>query len=99
MSELTPGIFYEVIYVIKLKPGGCGWEHPVTLILSVPGEAAKSRRVNFYELPKGKWIQVPVGNFKTKPGETGRVSFHLLQNEAHEKKGLVLGSAVVRPKT
>lgn len=99
MSELTPGIFYEVIYVLKLKPGGCGWEHPVTLILSVPGEAAKSRRVNFYELPKGKWIQVPVGNFKTKHGETGSVSFHLLQHEAHEKKGLVLGSAVVRPKT
>ncbi|XP_034709680.1 lectin-like isoform X1 [Vitis riparia] len=99
MRELTPGVLYEVVYEIKLKRGGCGWEHPVTLTLSVPGERARSRRVNFYELPKGEWIEVKVGEFKTRPGETRQVSFELLQDEAHDKKGLVLKSAIVRPKT
>ncbi|RVW26363.1 Protein phloem 2-like A1 [Vitis vinifera] len=99
MPELTPGVLYEAVYEIKLKRGGYGWEHPVTLTLSVPGERARSRRVNFYELPRGEWIEVKVGEFKTRPGETRQVSFELLQDEAHDKKGLVLKSAVVRPKT
>ncbi|KAJ9680093.1 hypothetical protein PVL29_019392 [Vitis rotundifolia] len=99
MGELTPGVQYEAVYEIKLKRGGCGWEHPVTLTLSAPGERARSRRVNFYELPKGEWREVKVGEFKTRPGETRQVSFELLQDEAHDKKGLVLKSAVVRPKS
>ncbi|KAL6311592.1 hypothetical protein AAG906_039219 [Vitis piasezkii] len=86
MPELTPGVLYEVAYEIKVKRGGYGWEHPVTLTLSVPGERARSRRVNFYELPRGEWIEVKVGEFKTRPGETGQVSFELLKMK-HMIKG------------
>ena len=43
-ADLTAGVEYEVVFVVKLKKGGCGWEHPVIVILSVPGEQRDMRR-------------------------------------------------------
>ena len=96
MKKLRAGVAYEVVFVVKLKQGGCGWEHPVTLTLSVPGEGDRNRLVDLYEQPKEEWIELKVGHYKA--AETGQaISFHLLQHGPHDKKGLVLKTAIVRP--
>ena len=100
MSDLTTGVEYEVVFMVRLKKGGCGWEHPVTVILSVPGVGDKRRRVNLYEQPRDEWFDLKVGDFTPESAGTGQVvSFHLLQEGEHEKKGLLLQSAVVKPKS
>ena len=104
-ADLTAGVEYEVVFRVKLKKGGCGWEHPVIVILSVPGEQRDVRRRRQVDLcgqqrEDGGWIELNVGDFTPESAGTGQVvSFHLLQEGEHEKKGLLLQSAVVRPKS
>ena len=62
-ADLTAGVEYEVVFVVKLKKGGCGWEHPVIVILSVPGEQRDMRRRRQVDLcgqqrEDGGWIEL-----------------------------------------
>ncbi|TXG66479.1 hypothetical protein EZV62_007754 [Acer yangbiense] len=70
ISDLSPGIVYQVVYVVKLTKGASGWELPVTLRLSLPGEEVQDRQVSLLEKPRGEWIELNVGNFLTDGRET-----------------------------
>ncbi|KAK0600444.1 hypothetical protein LWI29_015098 [Acer saccharum] len=98
ISDLSPGIVYQVVYVVKLTKGASGWELPVTLRLSLPGEEVQDRQVSLLEKPRGEWIELNVGNFLTDGRETREVCFDIYQHGGHWKKGLIIKGAILRPK-
>ncbi|KAF2306785.1 hypothetical protein GH714_021391 [Hevea brasiliensis] len=98
ISELSPGIAYEIVYEVKLTNGASGWELPITLKLSLPNGEVRERQVVILEKPRKKWIELNVGNFLTKQGETGEVCFDIIEHGGHWKKGLFIKGAIIRPK-
>ncbi|KAK0602347.1 hypothetical protein LWI29_032527 [Acer saccharum] len=97
ISDLSPGIVYEVVYVVKLTKGASGWEFPITLRLSLPSGEVQDRQVSLLEKPRGKWIELNVGNFLTRTGETREVCFDIYQHGGHWKTGLIIRGAILRP--
>ncbi|KAK3198274.1 hypothetical protein Dsin_021689 [Dipteronia sinensis] len=98
ISDLSPGIVYELVYDVKLTKGASGWELPVTLRLSLPSGEVRDRQVSLLEKTRGKWIELNVGNSLTQSGETREVCFDIYQHEGHWKTGLIIRGAILRPK-
>jgi len=98
MSELTSGVIYEGAYLVKLTKSSAGWELPIALRLSVPGEEAKVRQVSLFGKPKGEWFELNLGSFMAKPDEEGEVGFDLFEHGGHWKSGLIIKAVIVRPK-
>uniref|UniRef100_A0A5B7B4V9 Protein PHLOEM PROTEIN 2-LIKE A1-like n=1 Tax=Davidia involucrata TaxID=16924 RepID=A0A5B7B4V9_DAVIN len=98
ISDLSPGIVYEIAYVVKLTNGASGWELPITLRLSLPDGTLKERQVSLLEKPRGQWIELNVGNFQSQDGENREVCFDLYEHGGHWKSGLVIKGAILRPK-
>ncbi|KAE8076277.1 hypothetical protein FH972_014939 [Carpinus fangiana] len=98
VSELSPEVVYEIVYVVKLTKGAYGWEFPILLRLSLPDGRVQERHVSLLEKPRRQWIELNVGNFLTKNGESGEVGFDIYQRGGHWKKGLIIKGAIFRPK-
>ncbi|KAK6918060.1 Phloem protein 2-like [Dillenia turbinata] len=99
ISDLSTGVAYEIVYIVKLTKGATGWELPITLRLSVPGKSTKERQISLLDRAKarGEWIELNVGSFVAEDGETGEVCFDLYEHGGHWKTGLLIQSAVIRP--
>lgn len=98
MSELSPDMVYDVFYQVKLTKSGSGWELPITLRLSLPGGTVRERQVSLLHKPRGEWMELNVGNFKTRAGESREVCFDLYEHGGHWKTGLIVRAAVLRPR-
>jgi hypothetical protein len=98
VSELSPEVVYEIVYVVKLTKGASGWEFPILLRLSLPDGRVQERLVSLLEKPRRQWIELNVGNFQAKNGESGEVSFDIYQHGGHWKNGLIIKGAIFRPK-
>ena len=97
MSELSPGVEYEMAYIIKLTNGGFGWELPVTLQINIfPQGQVQKRLVSLLEKPRGDWIELNGGSFRTQ--ESGEVCFDLYEHGGHWKNGLLIKGIIIRPK-
>ncbi|VVA31668.1 PREDICTED: PHLOEM PROTEIN 2-LIKE [Prunus dulcis] len=98
-TELSPGIRYEVVFVVKLQAKAYGWDVPVNLKLTVP-HASENRwsKVNLTDKAREKWIEIPVGDFIASPKKPGDVEFSLYEYDGRWKSGLVIKGVVVRPK-
>ncbi|KAL4324512.1 hypothetical protein GQ457_11G006130 [Hibiscus cannabinus] len=104
MSELSPATSYEVVYEVKLTKGASGWELPVKLRLyPLPnGGGVQERQVSLLEKPRGEWIELNLGSFRTPENEeeaAGEICFDLYQHGGHWKNGLIVRGAILRPKT
>ncbi|GLT70848.1 hypothetical protein SLA2020_429030 [Shorea laevis] len=99
MSELTPEVVYEIVLVVKLTNAAYGWELPIKLTLTLCYDnKVQERQVSLLEKPRRQWIELNVGNFQTKNGESGEVGFAFIQIGGHWKRGLIVKGAVFRPK-
>ena len=98
MSELSPEVEYEVVLVVKLPNEAFGWELPIQLKLTLPNGRVQERLVSLLEKPRRKWIELNVGNFQTKNGESGEVHFTFTQIDGLWKDGLIIKEAIFRPK-
>lgn len=97
-SYLTPGVIYEVAFVAMMELG-YGWAKPVKLRLKLPNGDVKLHEECLLEAPKGKWIELKVGEFMAASNLTGEMEFSLYEYEGGEwKRGLVIKGAVIRPK-
>lgn len=97
MSELSPGIVYDIFYVVKLTKGAsAGWELPITLKLSLPDGRDLCRQLSLLMKPRGEWIELNVGSFQTVKGKTGEVCFGLCEHRGHWKTGLIIKGAIIR---
>ncbi|KDP39599.1 hypothetical protein JCGZ_02619 [Jatropha curcas] len=98
VSDLSPGIVYEIVYQVKLTNGADGWELPISLKLSLPNGVVRQRQVVLLEKPRGEWTELSVGNFLAEEGETGEVCFDIYEHGGHWKRGLIIRGAILRPK-
>ncbi|XP_015871395.2 protein PHLOEM PROTEIN 2-LIKE A1 [Ziziphus jujuba] len=99
MSELSPGVDYEIAYIIKIKNGASGWELPVTLEINNLSERKVQKRVvSLLEKPRGDWIELNGGSFQTNKEGPRDVWFTLYEHGGHWKKGLIIKGIIIRPK-
>jgi hypothetical protein len=97
ISELSPEVVYEIVYVFMLTEAASGWELPIQLILALPDGRVQASQVSLLEKPRGQWMELNVGNFQRKNGELGEVSFIIREHGGHWKQGLVIKGALIRP--
>ncbi|KAL9689226.1 hypothetical protein QQ045_033660 [Rhodiola kirilowii] len=98
ISLLSPGIEYEIFYVVKVKRGGSGWELPITLALSIPKKMDQARKLSLLDQPRGEWIELSVGRFTADANDSEEINFDLYEYGGHWKDGLVIHSAIIRPR-
>ncbi|KAF5779269.1 putative phloem protein [Helianthus annuus] len=99
ISKLTPGIKYEVVFVVMLKDPAYGWEVPVNVRLILPDGNKQQHKENLMEKPRSTWVEIPVGEFMVQPKKEGFVEFSLYEYEGGAwKRGLLIKGAAIRPK-
>ncbi|CAN6570768.1 hypothetical protein ACFX13_025537 [Malus domestica] len=100
MSELSPGVVYEIAYIVKLTNGASGWELPVTLKITLPGQGGreKKRQYSLLEKPRGVWMELVGGSFQSMARETGEVIFDFYNHDTPSKSGLIIKGIIIRPK-
>ncbi|MCL7034691.1 hypothetical protein MKW94_020954 [Papaver nudicaule] len=95
MSKLSPGVNYEVVFVVMIRENSRGWDTPVELCLELPNGQRLVQEVILETIPKSKWIEIQVGDFETPehPGDQEtEVNFLMTEHGGHWKKGLVIGT-------
>ncbi|XP_059625228.1 protein PHLOEM PROTEIN 2-LIKE A1-like [Cornus florida] len=98
--KLSPGVTYEVIFVIMLKEPAYGWEAPVNFTLVLPDGNKKEQRQSLKEKPRGQWIEIPVGQFDTSSNKDAEIEFSLYEYQSGKwKRGLVIKGVTIRPKS
>ncbi|MQM16803.1 hypothetical protein Taro_049764 [Colocasia esculenta] len=102
ISCLTPETTYEAAFIVMIKHKSYGWNAPVSLALEDGEGKVQKQVVSFLDKPRGAWIELKVGEFKT-TREAGsnrkEVKVSLLEWDSKAwKKGLVVKSIRVRPK-
>ncbi|KAA8544785.1 hypothetical protein F0562_019511 [Nyssa sinensis] len=98
--KLSQGIMYEVVFVVMLKDPAYGWEVPVILRLTLPDGSTQEHKENLMEKPRGRWIEIPVGEFRTTAEKVGDIGISLCGSEGGNwKRGLVIKGVSIRPKT
>ncbi|MCL7030607.1 hypothetical protein MKW94_028105 [Papaver nudicaule] len=101
ISKLSPGIKYEVVFLVMFREDSYGWEAPVDVCLVHPDGQRLIQKTNLQNMPKAQWIEIHVGDFQTsqQPGDQGKeVSFIMSEHGGHWKSGLVIEGAIIRPK-
>ncbi|KAI3898481.1 hypothetical protein MKW92_006330 [Papaver armeniacum] len=102
MSKLSPGVNYEVVFVVMFQKRSYGWDVPVNLLLELSDGQRLVQIVNLESMPKLQWVEIYVGEFETPqhPGNQEKeINFRLFEEEVlNWKKGLVIEGAIVRPK-
>ncbi|XP_071702707.1 lectin-like [Rutidosis leptorrhynchoides] len=98
MTKLTPGIKYEVVFVVMLKDPAYGWEVPVNIRLTLPDGNKQQHKEYLMEKPRSRWFEIPVGEFIAEE-RGGCVEFSLYEYEGGVwKRGLLVKGAAIRPK-
>lgn len=98
-TNLTPGVKYEVAYLIKLEDSSSGWQVPVNFRLTLPNGSKQERKENLNRRPREDWIRLPVGEFETSMENQGEIEFSLHECEGGNwKKGLVIKGVAIEPK-
>ncbi|KAK2991706.1 hypothetical protein RJ640_019498 [Escallonia rubra] len=98
-TKLSPGIVYEVFFVVMLKEPVYGWEVPVNLRLIVPDGSTQEHKENLMEKERGQWIEILAGKFMAAPDNVGDIQFSLYEYEGGIwKKGLLVKGVAIRPK-
>ncbi|KAK2975492.1 hypothetical protein RJ640_005801 [Escallonia rubra] len=80
-TNLSPGIVYEVLFVVMLKEPAYGWEVPVNFRLILPDGSTQGHKENLMEKETGKWIEILAGKVMAIPDNVGDIQFSLYEYE------------------
>lgn len=98
-AKLSPGTLYEVAFEIMLKDPAYGWEVPVNVRLSLPDGTKQEHKVNLMEQARGKWIKIPIGEFRSPVKKQGEIEFSMFEFVGGKwKRGLVIKGVTIQPK-
>ncbi|XVF87085.1 hypothetical protein PTKIN_Ptkin18bG0092100 [Pterospermum kingtungense] len=106
VAKLSPGTLYGVGVMVMLKDEdedeAFGWEVPVNLRLTLPNGQKIERKETLVTKPRGKWIEIPVGEFKTAATScqnVGEIEIYIHEYDAGMwKGGLVIKGVSIRLK-
>lgn len=97
--KLSPGILYEVSFLVMLKDPAQGWEVPVNVRLDLPGDKKQERQESLVEKLRVSWIEIPVGQFVASAQDVGEMEFSMYEYEGGIwKQGLVIKGVAIKPK-
>ncbi|XP_058730638.1 protein PHLOEM PROTEIN 2-LIKE A1-like [Vicia villosa] len=97
--KLSPGILYQVLFCVKLIDPAQGWELPVNVRLVLPGGKKQQYKMNLMEMLRGRWIEVPVGEFVASEKDGGEMEISMFEYEGGMwKQGLVIKGIAIKPK-
>ncbi|XP_027347248.1 uncharacterized protein PHLOEM PROTEIN 2-LIKE A4-like [Abrus precatorius] len=96
--KLSPGILYQVSFVVMLKDWAEGWEIPINFRLVLPG--GKKQQHNEILMEKfGGWIEIPVGEFVASENDGGEMEISMYEYEGGMwKTGLLIKGIAIKPK-
>ncbi|RZC89621.1 hypothetical protein C5167_027163 [Papaver somniferum] len=91
-TKLSPGVKYEILFVVMLKTSACGWGTPVNLRLVHSCGKTQHHKENLQLKPKSQWIELQVGEFQTPPQPSDckqekEIQFSLFECEKGNWKG------------
>ncbi|XP_050898610.1 protein PHLOEM PROTEIN 2-LIKE A1 [Lathyrus oleraceus] len=97
---LSPGILYEVLFYVKMKDPVQGWELPINVRLVLPGGKKQQGKVSLMEMLRGRWMEVPVGEFVACEKDGGEMEISLFEYDGgiYSYVGFVSGGIVIKPK-
>lgn len=100
-SKLSPRTMYQVSFEVMIKDPAYGWDVPVNLRITLPNGNKVEHKENLMEKTRGKWIEIPVGEFRTMPENVGggEIEISLYEYGSKWKRGLVIKGVIIRPKT
>ncbi|XVE51679.1 hypothetical protein DITRI_Ditri02bG0060900 [Diplodiscus trichospermus] len=99
VSKLSPGTPYGVVVVVMLRDDAFGWEVPVNFRLTLPNGQKVERKEQLMNKPKGKWIEIPVGEFTTSSENVGKIEIYFHEYDAGVwRGGLVVKGVSIQPK-
>ncbi|PKA62813.1 Phloem protein 2-like A1 [Apostasia shenzhenica] len=97
-SYLTPGVTYEVMFIVMMEPG-YGLAVPVNLKLKLPTGSIAERREVLREKPLWQWFELKVGEYMASAELSGEIIFSLEETQGGQwKRGLVIKGVIIRPK-
>ncbi|KAK1279182.1 Protein PHLOEM PROTEIN 2-LIKE A2 [Acorus gramineus] len=98
-SYLSPGVTYEVAFLVMMKDPSYGWHVSVNLRLVCPGGVSQDHKVSLNDSNlRNRWVELPVGTFSTGEGLKGEIEFSMFEyGGGIWKRGLVIRGAVIRP--
>ncbi|XP_044497470.1 protein PHLOEM PROTEIN 2-LIKE A1-like [Mangifera indica] len=96
--RLTPGNYYGVYFVLMTTDGEYGFkDHPVNFQLVAPNQPTVQHQKDLSELPKNKWVDVPVGGFYRDPKMTGHLKISMFEHGPQLKGGMIVNKLVIQP--
>lgn len=99
-SMLSPGVLYEFVFEVMLRDPAYGWEVPVNLRLTLPDGSKQEHKENLMEKPRGRWIEIVIGEFMASQDKCGEIECSLYEYQGGKwKKGLLVKGVAIRPKT
>ncbi|XP_044495745.1 protein PHLOEM PROTEIN 2-LIKE A1-like isoform X1 [Mangifera indica] len=98
-KNLTPGMVYQVSFVLMMKDGEYGFaNHPVNFKLAIPSyHETIERKEDLSTLPKNKWTKVRVGEFTTSCNMTGNLEISMFEHNSQWKSGMIVNEIEIRP--
>ncbi|CAA6658068.1 unnamed protein product [Spirodela intermedia] len=99
VSHLTPGVTYDVAFLVKMKPSAYGWNAPVNLRLTDAGGRVQGRVERLADKPRGEWLELKAGEIRTVKGSRGEMEVSLFEFEDGAwKSGLIVEGVQIYPK-
>ncbi|NP_001284457.1 protein PHLOEM PROTEIN 2-LIKE A1-like [Cucumis melo] len=99
---LSPGIVYEVLCHLLLKPGASGWHEPINFGLTFPDGKTYVNQESLECRPRDVWFTVKVGEFKVDDrhgcDSTKEYEFSMYNHGGHWKTEMILKGYEIRPK-
>ncbi|KAI6706240.1 hypothetical protein NL676_009202 [Syzygium grande] len=79
VSNLSPQMTYEVVFVIRLRPSGYGWEVPVNFRVTSPDGTRHERKESLKDKPTGRWIEIKAGEVSTSECGEGEMAVSMFE--------------------
>ena len=99
IKSLSPGILYQVSFLVMLKDSAYGWEVPINFRLVLPGGKIQEHKENLKDMIKNRWIEIPAGVFVVTAQDSGEMEFSIYGFQGGSwKRGLVIKGVVIKPR-
>ncbi|XP_044496830.1 protein PHLOEM PROTEIN 2-LIKE A1-like [Mangifera indica] len=96
-KSLTQEKHYRVYFVLMMTDEEKGFkDHPVNFQLVAPNQPTVEHQKDLSELPKNKWVDVPVGGFYRDPKMTGHLKISMFELGPQSKRGLIVNKLVIQ---
>ncbi|RDX64761.1 Protein PHLOEM PROTEIN 2-LIKE A1, partial [Mucuna pruriens] len=98
-EKLSPGIIYQVSFIVMLKNSGDGWDDPINFRLVLPGGKKVEKRECLKEKPRDKWTEIQVGEFEASKNDVGEMEISMYEFDSGRwKSGLLIQGVSIKPK-